>query len=158
MESHCKFIPSTESNLRISSCVVRFPGSTLDLKKSSFKKMSKFLQAYSVKGTRVENLISLKEDKFLNEMVITRIDRSNIMYSGFRPYKPSDTSEGTTGADSSAPSSVGLVVEELYRAGKDLYPVMDALGVDHGNLYYAKDAGKLDSSKPHDRSSHNPWF
>lgn len=146
------------SHLSISSCSIRFPGSALDLKKSSFKKMSKFLQAYGVKGARAENLVSLKEDKFLNEMVVTRIDRSHIMYTGFRPYKPSDVSEGSTTAETSATSSTGFAVEELYRASKDLYPVLDALGVDHGRQFDAKDAGKPYSFNPDDRIPLDPCF
>ncbi|XP_024163766.1 eukaryotic translation initiation factor 2D [Rosa chinensis] len=57
-------------------------GITLDIKKSSHKKLSKWLQAKCSTG-----LIRVKEDKYKKESVLLSIDRSHPDYSSFKPEK-----------------------------------------------------------------------
>lgn len=62
----------------------RPPGSHLDLKKSSFKKLSKFLKSMKDAG-----LITVKEDKKTNEMIISKVMRTQKDYLAFQPYDAS---------------------------------------------------------------------
>ncbi|GMH37190.1 hypothetical protein BSKO_05063 [Bryopsis sp. KO-2023] len=122
----------------------RFPGSTLDLKKSTFKKMSKFLQGYGPKGSKAENLLSLTEDKYSKETIVTRIDRKHIMYDGFRPYKLTLVSDqGATPSPQGGSCEKGFSIQELYRPGRELFPVFDAVGLARDGLYSSKDAGDI---------------
>ena len=63
----------------------RPPGAHLDLKKTSFKKLSKFLKSRKDMG-----LISCKEDKqHSNETMLTKINRTHKDYTGFQTYDQS---------------------------------------------------------------------
>ncbi|XP_050363875.1 uncharacterized protein LOC126782630 isoform X2 [Argentina anserina] len=57
-------------------------GITLDIKKSSYKKLSKWLQAKCSTG-----LIGVKEDKYKKESVLLSVNRSHPDYLSFKPEK-----------------------------------------------------------------------
>ena len=59
----------------------RPPGSTLDVKKSRHRKISKYLQAYAKAG-----LLRGKEDK-AGDFVVSAVDRGHDLYVGYRPFK-----------------------------------------------------------------------
>ncbi|GJM85267.1 hypothetical protein PR202_ga01702 [Eleusine coracana subsp. coracana] len=60
----------------------RPPGVTLDIKKSSHKKLSKWLQSKASSG-----LITAKEDKYKKEVMLTGINCKHPDYMAFRPEK-----------------------------------------------------------------------
>ncbi|GLI62284.1 hypothetical protein VaNZ11_004846 [Volvox africanus] len=151
---------------------VRPAGSTLDVKKSKHKKMSKFLQFYGKLG-----LLTCKEDKHSGDVIVTSINRNSVLYTEYRAYKASATAaveaaaatgggNGATSAASgasgpaAAPSSsaagaagcigppgapsVGeLRIEELYKPGKELRPIFVDIGLNPEALYSASDAGEV---------------
>ncbi|CAA0831568.1 eukaryotic translation initiation factor SUI1 family protein [Striga hermonthica] len=57
-------------------------GVTLDIKKSSHKKLSKWLQSKSASG-----LISIKEDKHKKEVTLFSVNRNHPDYTSFKPVK-----------------------------------------------------------------------
>ncbi|GLC72504.1 hypothetical protein PLESTF_001258200 [Pleodorina starrii] len=139
-------------------------GSTLDVKKSKHKKMSKFLQAYGKQG-----LLTVKEDKHSGDMIVTSVNRTATIYTEYRPYKASATaaaeaspSAGAGGnsalAGGAAPSSLPaagtgaagpsvasdeLRIEEVYKPGKELRPVFEELGLNSEALYSAAEAAEV---------------
>jgi len=136
-------------------------GSTLDIKKSKHKKMSKFLGAYGGKA----GLLTLKEDKHSGDTIITGINRKHELLENFRPLRVADTAAGAEAAASSAASTASgaggapgasssgtggpggvsgeLVVEEMWKAGRELRPVFEALGLQHDALYTEKELGEV---------------
>mmetsp|Transcript_36954 Transcript_36954/g.104288 ORF Transcript_36954/g.104288 Transcript_36954/m.104288 type:complete len:601 (-) Transcript_36954:203-2005(-) len=97
-------------------------GSHLDLKKSSFKKVSKFLKSQKDAG-----LISCKEDKRSNDTVITKVSRGHKDLVAFQPYNLSSEAAPAPAAASSAdiapadggsaPAVLPLVIEEVFTTG-----------------------------------------
>ena len=78
-------------------------GAHLDMKKTSFKKLSKFLKSRKDMG-----LISCKEDKHSNDTVLTKINRSHKEYTGFQTYDQSEEA-ATAQVPESAPQAVQII-------------------------------------------------
>lgn len=66
----------------------RPPGSHLDLKKSSFKKLSKFLKSRKDIG-----LLSCKEDKHNSEIMVTKVNRNHAAFTDYTPYTSTESTE-----------------------------------------------------------------
>lgn len=117
----------------------RPPGITLDIKKSSHKKLSKWLQSKSSAG-----LISVKADKYKKEAVLLSVNRSHPDYISFRPEKR----QAEKNYQSSEPAGTGssgqlpklLEVAEIYKPSVHVNPIFSALGADTQKLYSASDA------------------
>ncbi|RWR90294.1 eukaryotic translation initiation factor 2D isoform X1 [Cinnamomum micranthum f. kanehirae] len=113
-------------------------GITLDIKKSSHKKLSKWLQSKSSAG-----LISAKEDKHKKEVVLTRVNRGHPDYMSFRPDKRQPQSADHR--NDSAPvegrqEKLQLEVVEIYKPSTHVNPIFTSVGVDPGNFYSATEA------------------
>ncbi|XP_040364039.1 eukaryotic translation initiation factor 2D isoform X2 [Rosa chinensis] len=112
-------------------------GITLDIKKSSHKKLSKWLQAKCSTG-----LIRVKEDKYKKESVLLSIDRSHPDYSSFKPEKRQveEAVQTSVPAVSESRSVKILEVAEIYKPSVHVNPVFASVGADTGELYSASDA------------------
>ncbi|KAM5550144.1 hypothetical protein ABKV19_001207 [Rosa sericea] len=112
-------------------------GITLDIKKSSYKKLSKWLQAKCSAG-----LIRVKEDKYKKESVLLSVNRIHPDYSSFKPEKRQVEEAVQTGvpAVSESRSIKILEVAEIYKPSVHVNPVFASVGADTGELYSASDA------------------
>ncbi|KAB2603695.1 eukaryotic translation initiation factor 2D [Pyrus ussuriensis x Pyrus communis] len=112
-------------------------GITLDIKKSSYKKLSKWLQAKSSTG-----LISVKEDKYKKESVLLSVNRKHSDYSSFKPEKREVEKTVQTGVAtvSERRSLKMLEVAEIYKSSVHVNPILASVGADTGKLYSASDA------------------
>eukprot|EP00873_Tetraselmis_striata_P016277 jgi/Tetstr1/436541/TSEL_002696.t1 len=100
----------------------RPPGSHLDLKRSSYKKLSKFLKSRKDAG-----LVACKEDKKTGETVVSKVMRTQKDYLAFQPYDVSETAAAAEPeAPAAAPASSGgdnsdaippLLIEEVFTTG-----------------------------------------
>eukprot|EP00798_Chlamydomonas_sp_ICE-L_P017426 gene17427-23728_t len=102
--------------------------------------------AYAGKG----GLLSIKEERHSGDVMLTGINRSHEMYTEYRPYalnKSAGAAESaaasSTAASSSNPCSTELYIEELYKPGKELKPVFEALNIPHDVLMMDKDIGEV---------------
>ncbi|KAK9270510.1 hypothetical protein L1049_026091 [Liquidambar formosana] len=112
-------------------------GIMLDIKKSSHKKLSKWLQAKSSAG-----LISVKEDKYKKEVVLFAVNRSHPDYTSFRPEKRQvpkidQTKDRVT---SEGQSHKMLEVAEIYKPSVHVNPIFASVGADRGKLFSASEA------------------
>ncbi|EXC32473.1 Eukaryotic translation initiation factor 2D [Morus notabilis] len=113
-------------------------GVTLDIKKSSHKKLSKWLLAKSSTG-----LITAKEDKHKKEAVLFAVNRGHPDYSSFKPEKRKiEKSEQTTehSQGESRSDNKMLEVAEIYKPSVHVNPIFTAVGAGTGMLYSASDA------------------
>ncbi|XP_058759087.1 uncharacterized protein LOC131632346 [Vicia villosa] len=112
-------------------------GMTLDIKKSSYKKLSKWLQAKSSTG-----LISVKEDKHKKEVVLLSVSRKHADYSSFKPEKRpvEKTEQSSVQSANEVRSSKTLEVAEIYKPSVHVNPIFSSVGADTGNLYTACEA------------------
>ncbi|CAN6555816.1 unnamed protein product [Malus baccata var. baccata] len=112
-------------------------GITLDIKKSSYKKLSKWLKAKSSTG-----LISVKEDKYKKESVLLSVNRKHSDYSSFKPEKREVEKTVQTGVAtvSERRSLKMLEVAEIYKSSVHVNPILASVGADTGKLYSASDA------------------
>lgn len=135
----------------------RPPGITLDIKKSSHKKLSKWLQAKSSAG-----LISAKEDKHRKEVMLLAVNRRHPDYQTFKPEKrKADVAEATIPAPSeSSQSQTQLEVIEIWKSTIHINPIMQAVGANLSQFYTASEAVDIVFSyvekenlvKPYDKS------
>lgn len=135
----------------------RPPGITLDIKKSSHKKLSKWLQAKSSAG-----LISAKEDKHRKEVMLLAVNRGHPDYQAFKPEKrKADVAEATAPAPSeSSQSQTQLELIELWKSTIHINPIMEAVGASLSQFYTASEAvdivfsyvEKQNLVKPYDKS------
>ncbi|KAM7260116.1 hypothetical protein ACFE04_015857 [Oxalis oulophora] len=113
---------------------------TLDIKKSSHKKLSKWLQAKSSTG-----LISVKEDKYKKETVLNSVNRRHPDYTSFKPEKrPVEKIEKAAeqpGAQTQSQKSVE--VAEIYKPNVHVNPIFNAIGADTAKLYTASEASEV---------------
>eukprot|EP00878_Enallax_costatus_P022121 GHUV01023459.1.p1 GENE.GHUV01023459.1~~GHUV01023459.1.p1 ORF type:complete len:549 (+),score=212.06 GHUV01023459.1:91-1737(+) len=128
----------------------RPPGTLLDVKKSTHKKMKNFLQAYTKAG-----LIKTREDKHSGDVILTGVNRDPQLYSEFKPYKMSSSSAPLAGTSSSTPASAAegsgdrrgtmtpLVVEEVFKPSREVRPIFEAVGADPEGHYTAAAAGEV---------------
>ncbi|XP_057793781.1 uncharacterized protein LOC131010327 [Salvia miltiorrhiza] len=115
-------------------------GVTLDIKKSSYKKLSKWLQSKSTGG-----LISVKEDKHKKEVTLVSVNRKHLEYTSFKPEKKKvekneQSAKSTTGEGQSEKS---LDVVELYKPSTHVNPIFAAVGAETGKLYTASEASEI---------------
>lgn len=115
-------------------------GTTLDIKRSSHKKLSKWLQAKTSSG-----LISAKEDKYKKEFMLLTVNRTHPEYMAFRPEKRS-----TENTDQKQDSPVGeaeanqqLELVEIYKSSTHVNPILTAVGVDTRNYFSAAEATEI---------------
>ncbi|CAI5979914.1 unnamed protein product [Closterium sp. NIES-65] len=141
----------------------RPPGTTVDIKKSSHKKLSKWLHAKAVDG-----LISGKEDKHRKEFIMSAINYRHPTLIAFLPDKtnkpaqtpaaatldaspaapgaPTTTTATTTtttssGSGSSSSSGGGLTVEEVFKPTHHVSAIFEAVGLDP-HAYYSPSAAR----------------
>ncbi|CAK9326102.1 unnamed protein product [Citrullus colocynthis] len=115
----------------------RPPGMMLDIKKSSYKKLSKWLQAKSSTG-----LIIVKEDKHKKETVLYSVNHKHPDYTSFKPEK--QQVEKIDQSDNHGPkeslSNKILEVAEIYKPSVHVNPIFFAVGADTSKLYTAAEA------------------
>ncbi|KGN63082.1 eukaryotic translation initiation factor 2D [Cucumis sativus] len=116
----------------------RPPGMMLDIKKSSYKKLSKWLQAKSSAG-----LITVKEDKHKKETVLYSVNRKHPDYTSFKPEKQQvekiDQSNNHHGLKESSSNKM-LEVAEIYKPSVHVNPIFVAVGADTSKLYTSAEA------------------
>uniref|UniRef100_A0A1D1XK90 Eukaryotic translation initiation factor 2D n=1 Tax=Anthurium amnicola TaxID=1678845 RepID=A0A1D1XK90_9ARAE len=113
-------------------------GITLDIKKSSYKKLSKWLQSKSSAG-----LISAKEDKHKKEIILLAVNRAHPDYQSFRPEK-----RVTEASPQSSDSAVGqshhtvmqIDVVEIYKPSTHVNPIFISVGEETGKFYSDSEA------------------
>ncbi|KAL5776069.1 hypothetical protein ACOSP7_009002 [Xanthoceras sorbifolium] len=112
-------------------------GITLDIKKSSHKKLSKWLQAKSSAG-----LISVKEDKYKKEAVLLSVNRNHPDYMSFKPEKRQveKANPAVDGAASESRPQNLLEVAEIYKPSVHVNSIFAAVGADRGQLYSFSEA------------------
>ncbi|XP_020585725.1 eukaryotic translation initiation factor 2D [Phalaenopsis equestris] len=116
-------------------------GITLDIKRSSHKKLSKWLQSKSSAG-----LISAKEDKHKKEIIVLSVNRAHPDYISFKPEK-----RVTDVVDQKADSSAGdthqsksqLEVVELYKSSAHVNLIFSSVGADTGKYYTASESSDV---------------
>eukprot|EP00210_Caulerpa_lentillifera_P001435 g1377.t1 len=117
-------------------------GIAVDVRKSSYKKLSKFLQHFTSKDQ--QPLLTLKVDKFSNETIITNINRRHEDYLSFNPqieqthHVQNDKEEIFEGNKIHE-----LKVEEVYRMGRELNQILSALSLEPGSVLSKKQAEDL---------------
>lgn len=113
-------------------------GITLDIKKSSHKKLSKWLQAKSSAG-----LILVKEDKYKKESMLFSVNRGNPDYLSFKPEKR-QAEKASQAVDHAATGNIQpakmLEVTEVYKPSVHVNPVFASVGADTGRLYTFSEA------------------
>ncbi|KAL8060040.1 hypothetical protein ABFX02_03G127400 [Erythranthe guttata] len=115
-------------------------GISLDIKKSSHKKLSKWLQSKSVGG-----LISVKEDKHKKEVMVLSVNRKHVDYTSFKPEKKKvekNEQPGKNIADEGQLQKL-LDVVEIYKPTTHVNPIFAAVGADTGKLYSALEAYEI---------------
>ncbi|KAF9587127.1 hypothetical protein IFM89_039644 [Coptis chinensis] len=116
----------------------RPPGMTLDIKKSSHKKLSKWLQSKSSAG-----LISAKEDKYKKEVILLAVKRTHPDYTSFRPEKRQkeivDNSIDQK-ADEGQQHKMQLELVEIYKPSVHVNPVFLSVGASTVDFYSALEA------------------
>lgn len=133
----------------------RLPGTTLDLKKSSHKKLSKWLQAKSSVG-----LISAKEDKHRKEVVLLGINRAHPDYLAFKPVRKSVSPEVVHALSPATDGLQPVELSELWKPTPHVSSIFETVGVDSSKLYSASEASdvvftyveKENLVKPNDRA------
>ncbi|KAL5778550.1 hypothetical protein ACOSQ2_009287 [Xanthoceras sorbifolium] len=112
-------------------------GITLDIKKSSHKKLSKWLQAKSSAG-----LISVKEDKYKKEAMLLSVNRNHPDYMSFKPEKRQveKANPAVDGAASESRPQNLLEVAEIYKPSVHVNSIFAAVGADRGQLYSFSEA------------------
>lgn len=112
-------------------------GVTLDIKKSSHKKLSKWLLSKSAIG-----LISAKEDKHKKEVILSKVNRSHPDYLSFKPEKNKvvKTEESENQTTSQALPNKGLEVMEVYKPSVHVNPIFSNVGADKAKIYTASEA------------------
>ncbi|CAA3024114.1 eukaryotic translation initiation factor 2D [Olea europaea subsp. europaea] len=112
-------------------------GVTLDIKKSSYKKLSKWLQSKSSSG-----LISVKEDKHKKEVTLFSVNRNHQDYTSFKPEKRK-VKQSMNDVVSERQSNKILDVAEVYKPSVQVNPVFASVGADTGKLYTAPEASQV---------------
>ncbi|KAL3513308.1 hypothetical protein ACH5RR_026025 [Cinchona calisaya] len=133
-------------------------GVTLDVKKSSYKKLSKWLQAKASAG-----LIAVKEDKHKKEVTLFSVNRSHPDYESFKPEKRKVLKGGQSTVEQGInDGQVPKVFEvaEIYKPSVHVNPIFILIGAEPGKLYSSSEASdtvfqyveKQNLVKPTDKS------
>eukprot|EP00198_Chlamydomonas_reinhardtii_P001918 XP_001691254.1 predicted protein [Chlamydomonas reinhardtii] len=121
-------------------------GSTLDVKKSKHKKMSKFLQA--------TGLLTCKEDKHSGDVIVTAVNRNTAAAESAGPTAGApETAAATSGGAGASSSAAGgndgsgcqaqLLIEEVYKPGRELRPIFEELKLNPEALYTGSEAAEV---------------
>ncbi|CAN8235547.1 unnamed protein product [Cochlearia groenlandica] len=115
-------------------------GLTLDIKKSSHKKLSKWLQSKATGG-----MISVKEDKHKKEIVLIAVNRKHPDYSSFKPEKKkAEISESSVDRSTTQPQSEKMLeIIEVYKPSIHNNAIFTSVGEDKGKLYTASEASDV---------------
>lgn len=113
-------------------------GTILDLKKSSHKKLSKWLQAKSSVG-----LISAKEDKHRKEAILLGINRGHPDYVKFKPAKKAEVVRAEPSSNDQHQSAKQLEVMELWKPTTHVSPIFQMVGADPSKLYSSSEASDV---------------
>lgn len=115
-------------------------GITLDIKKSSYKKLSKWLQAKSTSGW-----ISVKEDKHKKEVMLFSVNRNHADYSSFKPEKRQveKSEQPSVQSANEIHSSKTLEVVEIYKPSVHVNSIFSSVGADTGKLFSASEATEI---------------
>ncbi|PHT34323.1 hypothetical protein CQW23_26123 [Capsicum baccatum] len=115
-------------------------GITLDIKKSSHKKLSKWLQAKASGG-----LISVKEDKHKKEVILFAVDRNHPDYLSYKPEKKKvDKPEpSTNNASNEDLLQKTLEVSEIYKPSVHVNPIFASIGAETSGVYTASEASEM---------------
>ncbi|KFK41565.1 hypothetical protein AALP_AA2G145500 [Arabis alpina] len=115
-------------------------GLILDIKKSSHKKLAKWLQTKASAG-----MISVKEDKHKKEIVLIEVNRNHPDYKSFKPEKKkAEIAESSTGRSTTqAQSDKMLEIIEVYKPSIHNSAIFASVGEDKGNLYTASEASDV---------------
>lgn len=117
----------------------RPPGIVLDIKKSSHKKLSKWLQSKTSEG-----LISSKEDKHKKEIMILSINRKHPEYASFKPEKQQlEKTEKTVEPTNEADINRIMEVIEIYKPSIHVNPIFNSVGADTRQLYTQSEASEV---------------
>ncbi|CAN6251926.1 unnamed protein product [Urochloa humidicola] len=116
----------------------RPPGVTLDIKKSSHKKLSKWLQSKSSSG-----LISAKEDKYKKEVILVGINRKHPDYVAFKPEKRVQEPVEHEKAVADTSVTKQLEVAEIYKPSSHVKPIFVAVEADMEKYYTASEASDI---------------
>lgn len=119
----------------------RPPGITLDIKKSSHKKLSKWLQLKSSVG-----LISAKEDKYKKEIILLAVNRVHPEYTSYKPEKrlpESVDQKHDSSSGENRQSRLQLEVVEIYKPSTHVNPIFTSVGADTGGFYTASEAADV---------------
>ncbi|KAJ6827795.1 eukaryotic translation initiation factor 2D [Iris pallida] len=116
-------------------------GITLDIKKSSYKKLSKWLQSKSSTG-----LISTKEDKYKKEFILLAFNRAHPDYIAFKPEKrlpeaDAQKHEAPVGDVQQARSQIEVV--EIYKPSTHVNTIFTSIGAETGKYYAASEAADV---------------
>ncbi|KAL6997424.1 hypothetical protein U1Q18_007550 [Sarracenia purpurea var. burkii] len=132
-----KELPIPGSTLWSSHVLPCKPSGYLDIKKSSYKKLSKWLQSKSSAG-----LISLKEDKHKKEVTLFSINRSHPDYASFKPEKRNveKNEQISNHGTSEGRFQKVLAVTEIYKPSVHVNPIFASVGADTRKLYSASEA------------------
>ncbi|KAF3632749.1 hypothetical protein FXO38_26008 [Capsicum annuum] len=115
-------------------------GITLDIKKSSHKKLSKWLQAKASCG-----LISVKEDKHKKEVILFAVDRNHPDYLSYKPEKKKVDKPGpsTNNASNEDLLRKTLEVSEIYKPSVHVNPIFASVGAETSGVYTASEASEM---------------
>ncbi|KAM3338304.1 eukaryotic translation initiation factor 2D isoform X1 [Capsicum galapagoense] len=115
-------------------------GITLDIKKSSHKKLSKWLQAKASGG-----LISVKEDKHKKEVILFAVDRNHPDYLSYKPEKKKVDKPGpsTNNASNEDLLQKTLEVSEIYKPSVHVNPIFASVGAETSGVYTASEASEM---------------
>ncbi|KAH7435891.1 hypothetical protein KP509_06G082800 [Ceratopteris richardii] len=118
----------------------RPPGKTLDLKKSSHKKLSKWLQSKSSAG-----LISAKEDKHRKEIMLLGFNRGHPDFMAFKPLRNIVAQEvqAAPSASDTQQHNGKLDVFEVWKCTYHVNPIFEAVGADLSRLYSFSEASEI---------------
>ncbi|KAJ9167236.1 hypothetical protein P3X46_021902 [Hevea brasiliensis] len=116
-------------------------GIMLDIKKSSHKKLSKWLQSKSSAA-----LISVKEDKYKKETVLVSVNRSHPDFLSFKPEKRQEqkidqAADQATTSESRLKKMLEVV--DIYKPSVHVNPIFASVGADTGKLYSASEASDI---------------
>ncbi|CAL9759468.1 unnamed protein product [Musa acuminata subsp. burmannicoides] len=115
-------------------------GIILDIKKSSYKKLSKWLQSKSSAG-----LISAKEDRYKKEVMLLGVNRGHSDYMSFKPGKRVQESAEQRHDNSGEGSQMKLQLQvvEVYKPSTHVNSIFTTLGADTGSFYSASDSSDI---------------
>ncbi|GAQ79177.1 eukaryotic translation initiation factor SUI1 family protein [Klebsormidium nitens] len=136
----------------------RPPDAHVDIKKSTHKKLSKWLQAKATDG-----LVKVKEDKHRKELMLLSVDRGHAEYRAYHPVKRAQTAEGAAQPAASTSEADGqqLEVVEVFKPVKEVNAILQAVGADPSAYYSPQEVFALvmqyvqeqNLEKPSDRTT-----